>query len=149
MKHPGAVLLGVVHLGQRSIKALGCRHGANRGDRGRRCSGMTAVADNKAPCTLADELGKPVVDTTLDVDAVRVDAELAGVAPLEARESIGRLVEIGIVKHQERAVATELQRDLLQPIGAHPCHEFPHAGLWHASVQVETKYTSRSSSQIR
>ncbi len=55
----------------------------------------------------ADEL---VVDARLDVDPVRTDAGLAGVAELRGDDPVDGLVEVGVVEDDVRGVAPELER---------------------------------------
>ena len=64
------------------------------------------------PDQLLEEL---VVDAVLDEDPVRGDAGLAGVAVLAEDRARDRLVDVGVVEDDERRVAAELERDLLQP----------------------------------
>ena len=66
------------------------------------------------------EEGKRVINAILDIHAVSADACLTGVPVFRNNCSFHGRVEIGVVKDDERRVATELQRDLFDRIGALP-----------------------------
>ena len=57
-----------------------------------------------------DELGgESVVDLVVDEEAVRADARLARIPILRNDRPFGRCVEVGIVEHDERRIAAELE----------------------------------------
>src|SRR5690606_35825536 len=53
------------------------------------------------------------VDARLHVDAVGAYAGLPGIAVLGSEDAVHRAVQVGVVEHDERRVAAELQRELL------------------------------------
>ena len=63
-------------------------------------------------------LGELVVDRRLHQEPVGADAGLSGVAILRDDRALDRRIEIGIVEHDERRVAAELERHLLDGAGA-------------------------------
>src|SRR5690606_2026345 len=63
-------------------------------------------------------LGERVVDAVLYVDTVGADACLAIVAVLGDDRALDRLVQVGVVEHDERGVATQFQGNLLDVLGA-------------------------------
>ena len=71
--------------------------------------------------TLAVRSAKPfeegVVDATLDVEAGRRDAHLAGVAEFLRHDHVERLFEVAIVEDQHRRVAAELHGDAGHAVG--------------------------------
>ncbi|MNS88198.1 hypothetical protein D3C72_1221640 [compost metagenome] len=73
---------------------------------------LGAVVQAVADLDRADHLGKArqelVIRLFLDVEARRRYAHLAGVAQLEARQHLGRRLDIGIVEYQHRRVAAQL-----------------------------------------
>ena len=69
------------------------------------------------PAAAASLLGESVVDAGLDVEAVGADAGLAGVAELGGDRALDRAVEVGVVEDDERRVAAQLHRDLLDRLG--------------------------------
>ena len=62
-----------------------------------------------------DEL---VEDAGLHEDAVGADAGLARVAELRRHRARDRLLEVGVIEDDERRVAAELERQLLDGVGA-------------------------------
>lgn len=87
-----------------------------------------AVAHDDLARPLLQHLRELVVDARLHVDPVRGDARLARVAPLQRHELVQRLVEVGVVEDDKRAVAAQFQGDLFQALGAVRGDEFPDAG---------------------
>ncbi len=65
-----------------------------------------------------EALDERVVDRVLHVDPVRADARLARVAELADHRAGDRGVQVGVVEDEERRVAAELERDLLDLSGA-------------------------------
>jgi hypothetical protein len=57
--------------------------------------------------------GEGVVHAVLHQQPVGADAGLAGVAVLRGDRALDRGVEVGVVEDDERRVAAELERDLL------------------------------------
>ena len=62
---------------------------------------------------LDDTLDERVVNAALDEHAVSADARLPRVAVLGDVDRRDCVIEVGVVEHEERCVATELERDLL------------------------------------
>ena len=62
-------------------------------------------------------LDEAVVHARLHEHAVRADAGLAAVAELGGHQAVDRRVEVGVVEHDERRVAAEFERQLLQRVG--------------------------------
>ena len=58
-----------------------------------------------------------LVDAPLHVDAVRADAGLARVAELRGDRAVERRLEVGVLEHDERRVAAELEREALDLVG--------------------------------
>ena len=54
---------------------------------------------------------------SLDVDAVRADAGLAGVPELRRDRAVERRLQVGVLEHDERRVAAELERQALDLVG--------------------------------
>ena len=69
-----------------------------------------------------------VVDRVLDEDPVGRDAGLAGVAVLAEQRAGDGGVEVGVVEDDERRVAAELERDLLDLPGALGHQQLPDLG---------------------
>ena len=101
------------------------------------CSSIfaTALASISGPCVtpalqavadlerldLRDQLvGEGLQHAALHVEAVRADAGLAGVAVLADHRAFDGRVDVGIVEHDERRVAAEFERELLDRVGALP-----------------------------
>lgn len=57
---------------------------------------------------------KPLINTSLDIDPIRRDASLARMPPLQRHQLRQRLLEIGVLEHDERTIPTQLQRHFLQ-----------------------------------
>ncbi|MNS98286.1 hypothetical protein D3C72_1326500 [compost metagenome] len=66
---------------------------------------------------LRQALDKGIVHGVMHVDPVRADAGLAAVAELGRHQAVDRGVEVGIVEHDERCIAAQFQRQLLQRRG--------------------------------
>src|SRR5919204_5970913 len=81
-------------------------------------AGLGAGADLEAADLLGELGGEGVVDAVLHVNAVRADAGLAGVAILRCQRAVHGSIQIGVVEHDERGVAAELERELLDGVGA-------------------------------
>ena len=77
---------------------------------------------------LREALEEVVVDALLHEQPVRRDAGLPGVAELARDRAGDRLVEVGVVEHDERRVAAELERDLLEPRRALRHEDLPDLG---------------------
>src|SRR5690606_13349221 len=60
-------------------------------------------------------LGEGLLDASLDEDALHADAVLPAVDDAAANAARRRVVEIGVLGDDHRAVAAELERDLLAP----------------------------------
>ena len=58
---------------------------------------------------------EPGQHAALDVDAIRRDTRLAGMAPLQRHQLRHRPIQIRIRKHEERTIAAELEGALLGP----------------------------------
>ena len=63
-------------------------------------------------------LGKGIVDAVLDVDAVGADAGLAVVAVLGDQRAFDGGIQVSVIENDERRVAAQLQRHLLDVLGA-------------------------------
>ena len=72
-----------------------------------------SVAHAQAANRLGQFLGKCVVDLRLHDEAVGAHTGLAGVAVLALDGARHGGVEVGVVEHQERRVAAELERHFL------------------------------------
>src|SRR5581483_514392 len=70
------------------------------------------------PRDLGEPLGKGVVDSVLHQDAVGADAGLPGIAVFRGDRALDRHLDIGVVEDDERGVAAEFERDLLDRAGA-------------------------------
>ena len=84
---------------------------------------MTVPWSRPLPTFIADDfLGEPlreaIVDAALHVNAIGAHAGLAGVAILGGDRTVDRRFEVGVVEHDERRIAAELQRDFLHRAGA-------------------------------
>src|SRR2546426_308907 len=79
--------------------------------------GLGAGADLESLYLLREPGGEGVIDAVLDVDAIGADAGLAGVAVFGRDRAFDRGIEVGIVEHDERRVAAELERELLDRVG--------------------------------
>jgi hypothetical protein len=69
-----------------------------------------------------------IIDTRLNIHPVRTDTGLARVAELRHHRPLDRLVEIGIVEHDERRVAAQFHRHFLNSISALPDQLLAHLG---------------------
>ena len=93
----------------------------------------TALSSISGPCSVApgqavahaqllhgvDQLGdEGVVHAVLHQQAIGADAGLAGVAVLARDRALHGRVEVGVVEHDERRVAAEFERQLLERAGA-------------------------------
>lgn len=87
---------------------------------------IASMAHDESLRLLRQNLRELVVHALLHVHAVGRDARLPGVSPLERHELRGRLVEVRVVEHEERTVAAQLQRALLQPVRADLRHQLAH-----------------------
>ena len=74
---------------------------------------LQPVADAQLLHGLDELVREGVVDLRLHDEAVRAHAGLAGVAVLALDGARDRGVEVGVVEHEERRVAAELERHLL------------------------------------
>ena len=85
-----------------------------RGRRGDQRADVDAVvsagADGQAGDRRRKLFSELVVDAVLDQDPVRADAGLAGVAELAQHRALDRLVNVGVVEHDERCVAAQFHR---------------------------------------
>ena len=75
---------------------------------------LEARADLQLRRLFGEALDEGVVDLRVRVEAVGADTRLAGVAVLGEERTFDGRVEVGIVEHDERRVATEFERQLLQ-----------------------------------
>ena len=73
--------------------------------------GSNPSATFMAPAVSARRLGNGIVDAVLHQDAVGADAGLAGVAVFRGDRTLDRGLDIGVVEHNERRIAAELQRE--------------------------------------
>src|SRR5579862_10055288 len=78
-----------------------------------RDTGLGAAPDFERADLRRELPRKRVVNLLVNEEAVRANARLARVAILRDDRAVGRRIEIGIVEHDERRVAAELERDLL------------------------------------
>ena len=74
---------------------------------------------------LAKPAGEFVVNPVLDEDPVCADACLAGIAKLACHRTCNRDVEIGVVEHNQRSIAAELEAQLLDGVGTLPHQHDP------------------------
>ena len=106
-------------------------------------AGLHAGSDRKLLHRLDESRGEAVVDAGLHQDAIGADASLAGIAVFGGHGAGDRLVEIGVVEHDERRVAAELERELLHRVGALPVERLADRGragegeLAHPAVVAE------------
>ena len=90
--------------------------------------GSTPLPTFIAPAASARRLRERVVDAVLHQDAVGADAGLAGIAVLRGDRALDRHLDVGVVEHDERRVAAEFQRDLLDRRGALLHQQFADLG---------------------
>ena len=91
-------------------------------------AGLHAGADGELLDRLDEGGGEAVVDAGLHQDAVGADAGLAGIAIFRGHGAGDRLAEIGVVEHEQRRVAAELERQLLHRVGALPVEDLADLG---------------------
>ncbi len=70
---------------------------------------LEPVGDLHRAGGLGEALGEGVVDVVLHQDAVGADAGLAGIPVFRGDGTLDRHLDVGIVEHDERGVAAELQ----------------------------------------
>ncbi|MNZ63441.1 hypothetical protein D3C78_815870 [compost metagenome] len=76
-----------------------------------------------------DELaGEGFVHAVLNEEAIYTNAGLPGVTELRGHGAFDRRIQIGVVEHDERRVAAQLQRDLFQGVGGLAHQQFAGAG---------------------
>jgi ParB family chromosome partitioning protein len=75
---------------------------------------LEAVGDLHRAGGLGEALGKGVIDAVPHQDAVGADAGLAGIAVFRGDRVLDRHLDVGVVKDDERRVAAEVQRHLLE-----------------------------------
>ena len=92
--------------------------------RSRRDAGLGAGADLERLHALDELRGESVVDLVVHKETVRANAGLSCVAILGDDRAVGRGVEIGVVEHDERRIAAELERNLLDR-RRHLLHQLP------------------------
>ena len=108
------------------------------------------VADAELPHRGDQLLGERLVDAVLHQQAVRAHAGLPGVAVLGRDRARDRGVEVGVVEHDERRVAAELERHLLHRLRALRHQQLADLGragerqLAHARIAVSTPPISRA-----
>ena len=81
-------------------------------------AGLDARADLQRLDLGHQLVGEGLEHALLHIDAVGADAGLAGVAVLGDHRAFDRGVEIGVVEDDERRIAAEFQRELLDRVGA-------------------------------
>ena len=79
-----------------------------------------AVTDAQFGDPLGQALGEGVVDAGLHEEAVGADTGLPGIAILADQRTLDRRVEVGVVEDDERRIAAEFQRYLLDGVGSPP-----------------------------
>jgi hypothetical protein len=67
---------------------------------------------------LGEALGKGVVDAVLHQNPVGADGGLAGIAVFRGDRTLDRYLDIGVVEDDERRVAAQFERELLDRAGA-------------------------------
>ena len=70
---------------------------------------LKAVPDLERLDLVRELLEKCIVDAILDIDAIGADAGLSGVAVFAGDGPFDSAVKIGVVEHEERRIAAELQ----------------------------------------
>ncbi len=105
--HPGAVGHGVLDM------LLDLGRGAIVDQRADIDAIVQAVADLQLLNRRLEFLREGIVHAVLHVDTVDAHTGLPGVAVLGLHGALHRLVQVGIVEHQEGRVAAQLQRNLL------------------------------------
>ena len=90
--------------------------------------GVVLGATRRPRHRLREAGGEGVVDAVLHQDAVGADAGLAGVAELAGQGAGHRLIEIGVVEHDEGGVAAQLQAQPLDGVGGLAHQQRAHAG---------------------
>ena len=78
------------------------------------------VADLDGAGRLGEQLDDPLVDRALDEDPAPGAAVLPGVVEDAVRRFLRELLEVGVGEHDVRALAAELERDLLHVAGGQP-----------------------------
>ena len=76
-----------------------------------RDAGIYAVADVQLPHRVGEFLCESIINAALHIQAVRADAGLTGVAVFGGNRAFDRCIQIGVVKYDERRVATQLHRN--------------------------------------
>lgn len=71
-------------------------------------------------------LHKVVINTRLDIDPVGADTGLPGIAVLGGHQPGHRGIEIGVIKDDERGIATELQAHFLDRAAGLAHEQFAH-----------------------
>src|SRR5258706_15710746 len=87
-------------------------------ERADRDAGLGALSHLERADLLGNLRREGVVNRILHVDAIRADARLPGVAVLGCERALRSSVEVGIVEDDERRIAAQLERELLDGVGA-------------------------------
>jgi len=103
---PAALADGVLHM------LLDLVHGGVLDQRALRDAGLEAVADFQLRDPGGKFLDEGVVHAVLHIQPVGTHAGLPGVAVFAGDGAFDRRIDVGIVKHDERRVAAQLQRQL-------------------------------------
>lgn len=93
----------LLHLGDRFV--INQRPGGD--------AALQAIAEPQLFHRLLQLFGKAVVNALLHVQAIGANAGLPGVAELGGQRAFNRFIEIGIVEHDKRRVAAELEETFL------------------------------------
>jgi hypothetical protein len=91
-------------------------------------AGFDAIAHFHGGNLRAQLLRKLVVNAFLHEKPVGADAGLSGIAELGRHRALDRGIDIGIVEHDKRRIAAELERDLLDGAGALRHQQFSDFG---------------------
>jgi hypothetical protein len=72
---------------------------------------LEPVGDLHGAGGLGEALGEGIVDAVLHQNPVGADAGLAGIPVFRGDRTLDRGLDIGVVEHNERRIAAELQRE--------------------------------------
>jgi hypothetical protein len=73
--------------------------------------GVESIADAHGRHRLRELRHEAVIDFGMHVEACRCNADLASIAELEPRQRLGRLRNIGVVKHDDRRMTAQFHGD--------------------------------------
>lgn len=81
--------------------------------------GVESIADAHGRHRLRELRHEAVIDFGMHVEACRCNADLASIAELEPRQRLGRLRNIGVVKHDDRRMTAQFHGDPLHVRSSH------------------------------